>query len=103
MTENEHNEQSKDDLNYYVHLRKRVFELLEEISTLQFTAGKNAKNAKNVSDFQTYNIKITLHLKALSNAVTTCNTILNNISRISDVDSRLKRMEKQLEALKHES
>lgn len=89
----EHTSENEGNLDYYVQLKKRMFGLLDSIVQNQITAASNAKNGKNVTDFQKYNIKINLQLKALSNAKDTINTLLNQLDKQENIDSRLAKIE----------
>lgn len=91
--ENEQPSNNEGDLDYYVQLKKRMFGLLDTIVQTQMSAASNAKNGKNVNDFQKYNIKVNLQLKALSNAKDTINTILNQLDKQENIDSRLAKIE----------
>lgn len=91
---------NKSEVDYYIELQKEMFDLLKDITNMQLTAAKNAKMSKNVTDYQTYKLKIDLYLKGLSNAVQTINTILVNIKRTSDVDATITELKKTLKELK---
>ena len=86
----------KMDIDYFIAVRKRCFEALEEIADKQMAIAKNIMEANRVQDWDLYLNKQKVRLTAFANARQTLETIIKNVDSHSNIEASLKKIEDAL-------
>ena len=83
----------------YAAQKLKVFKVMDKIITLQMKRAVNIMNVYDTDNWDVFKDKVQIQLKALNDAGNTCTRMLDRIDRVTDLDEKLKQLDKMLEEI----